>query len=51
MYCLELGAVETLICWENLNAVRYTIRQTGSEETSVKLAIKDKEVKRKHNFF
>ena len=42
MYCLELGAIETLICWENLEAIRYIVRQSGTEATSIKFAINDK---------
>ncbi|KAI3422433.1 Eukaryotic peptide chain release factor subunit 1 [Globodera pallida] len=29
---LEMGAIETLICWENLDLIRYSFRTTGGEK-------------------
>lgn len=35
MKALEMGAVETLILWENLDVGRFTLKDRDSEETSV----------------
>lgn len=40
--CLELGAVETLIVWENLDTTRYVLRNAAGEEIIV-YANKDQE--------
>lgn len=40
--CLELGAVETLIVWENLDTTRYVLRNAAAEEIIV-YANKDQE--------
>ena len=32
---LELGAVEILICWENLDIMRYLLKVPGSEATKI----------------
>jgi len=32
---LEMGAVETLICWENLDITRYTFKKPGSGEIKI----------------
>lgn len=32
---LELGAVEILICWENLDIMRYMLKIPGTEATKV----------------
>ena len=32
---LEMGAVETLICWENLDIQRYTLKNHGSGEQKI----------------
>lgn len=35
---LEMGAVETLICWENLNIMRYQLKNASTgEETTLQL--------------
>lgn len=35
---LEMGAIETLICWENLNIMRYQLKNASSgEETTLHL--------------
>ncbi|CAH2034629.1 unnamed protein product, partial [Iphiclides podalirius] len=34
---LELGAVETLICWENLDLQRYVLKSHGNQETILHL--------------
>uniref|UniRef100_A0ACD5XFU4 Uncharacterized protein n=1 Tax=Avena sativa TaxID=4498 RepID=A0ACD5XFU4_AVESA len=36
MAALEMGAVETLIVWENLDINRYTLKNSATGETSVK---------------
>ena len=33
--CLDMGAVETLIVWENLNTLRYELKKPNSDETVV----------------
>ncbi|XP_055344506.1 eukaryotic peptide chain release factor subunit 1-like [Paramacrobiotus metropolitanus] len=33
--CLESGAVETLICWENLDIMRYVLRNTNTGEKKI----------------
>lgn len=35
--CLEMGAVETLIVWESLDVGRYTLQNSATGETDVKL--------------
>jgi peptide chain release factor subunit 1 len=32
---LELGAVEILICWENLDIMRYLLKIPGTEATKI----------------
>jgi len=32
---LEMGAVETLICWENLDVQRYTLKNNATAETKI----------------
>lgn len=32
---LEMGAVETLICWENLDVQRYTLKNNATGETKI----------------
>jgi len=32
---MDLGAVETLICWENLEWERVTVRNNATDETEV----------------
>lgn len=34
--CLEMGAVETLIVWENLDCDRYELMNTGNSKIEVK---------------
>lgn len=36
LQCLDMGAVETLIVWENLAVTRYTLLNTGSGEMEIK---------------
>jgi peptide chain release factor subunit 1 len=45
---LELGAVETLIVWENLETNRYVFKNPTSEETSVVHLSKEQEKDRAH---
>lgn len=49
MKALEMGAVETLIMWENLDVIRFTLKEKDSEETVVKFLKPDQE-KDKKNF-
>eukprot|EP00042_Codosiga_hollandica_P040064 m.341366 g.341366 ORF g.341366 m.341366 type:complete len:441 (-) comp55764_c0_seq1:299-1621(-) len=44
MKALEMGAVETLIVWENLDIVRYELKKPGSEELVVLNLRPDQEV-------
>jgi len=37
LQCLEMGAVETLIVWENLDMNRFELRNGTSSETVVKM--------------
>jgi len=48
--CLEMGAVETLIVWENLDCDRYTLLNTGTGETVVK-ELTSEQAKIEANFF
>jgi peptide chain release factor subunit 1 len=48
--CLEMGAVETLIVWENLDCDRYTLLNTGTGETVVK-ELTSEQAKNEANFF
>lgn len=41
--CLEMGAVETLIVWESLDVNRYTLMNTVSGATEIKVMTKDME--------
>lgn len=43
--CLELGAVETLIVWENLDVTRYVLRNAAGEEIVI-YATKEQEKER-----
>eukprot|EP00048_Salpingoeca_helianthica_P022413 m.18056 g.18056 ORF g.18056 m.18056 type:complete len:439 (-) comp7289_c1_seq1:171-1487(-) len=49
MKALEMGAVETLIMWENLDVIRFTLKEKDGEETVVKFLKPDQE-KDKKNF-
>lgn len=48
--CLEMGAVETLIVWENLDCDRYTLLNTGTGETVIK-ELTSEQAKVEANFF
>lgn len=48
--CLEMGAVETLIVWENLDCDRYTLLNMGTGETVVK-ELTSEQAKNDANFF
>jgi peptide subunit release factor 1 (eRF1) len=37
MMCLEMGAVETLIVWENLDCDRYELNNPSTSKTELKL--------------
>lgn len=41
---LELGAVETLIVWEGLETIRYTVRDNTTQEESVVHVAKEQQV-------
>ena len=48
IYCLESGAVETLLCWEGLEATRYTLRLgRRPDDVTVKFAVNEKQVNHK----
>lgn len=47
---LELGAVETLIVWENLDCMRYELRNTATAEDTVAIFNKEQQ-KDRSNFF
>mmetsp|Transcript_1993 Transcript_1993/g.7134 ORF Transcript_1993/g.7134 Transcript_1993/m.7134 type:complete len:438 (-) Transcript_1993:184-1497(-) len=49
MLALEMGAVETLIVWENLEINRYTLLNNTTGETSLKILTKEEELN-KANF-
>ncbi len=34
--CLEMGAVETLVCWEDLEVARVTLKNSNTEEETIK---------------
>ena len=46
LHGLELGAVDTLIVWENLDVTRFTLKNPSSGEISVIHLIKDQEKQR-----
>ena len=46
--CLELGAVEILICWENLDIQRYVLKMPGSEATKILHLTPDQEKDKSH---
>ncbi|EFN59039.1 hypothetical protein CHLNCDRAFT_29482 [Chlorella variabilis] len=46
--CLEMGAVETLIVWENLDMQRYEFTNTTSGVQEVKYLTKEQETESKH---
>lgn len=45
---LEMGAVETLIVWENLDNTRFTLRNTATGEEIHKFLRSDQETEKKH---
>merc|ERR1712227_557236 len=45
---LEMGAVETLICWENLDIQRYVFRNPNSEAEEIKYLRPDQEKDKTH---
>ncbi|KRZ79209.1 Eukaryotic peptide chain release factor subunit 1 [Trichinella papuae] len=45
---LEMGAVETLICWENLDIIRYTLRNTQTAEEKVIFCSAAAETEKQH---
>ncbi|KAL1239162.1 Eukaryotic peptide chain release factor subunit [Trichinella pseudospiralis] len=45
---LEMGAVETLICWENLDIIRYTLRNTQTAEEKVIFCSATAETEKQH---
>ncbi|KRY40306.1 Eukaryotic peptide chain release factor subunit 1 [Trichinella spiralis] len=45
---LEMGAVETLICWENLDIIRYTLRNTQTAEEKVIFCSASAETEKQH---
>lgn len=47
LHALEMGAVETLICWENLDITRYKLKRANGEEKIVHLR-PDQEKDRTH---
>jgi peptide chain release factor subunit 1 len=46
---LEMGAIETLICWENLDITRYAFKKAGSTELKI-VHLKPDEEKDKSHF-
>lgn len=46
--CLELGAVEILICWENLDIMRYELKMPGSEAKQILHLTPDQEKDKSH---
>jgi len=48
--CLELGAVEILICWENLDIMRYVLKIPGSENATKILHLTPDQEKDKSHF-
>ncbi|KAL4859576.1 Eukaryotic peptide chain release factor subunit 1-3 [Chlorella vulgaris] len=46
--CLEMGAVETLIVWENLELQRYVFTSPSTGEQDVKFLTKEQETESKH---
>jgi len=48
--CLELGAVEILICWENLDIMRYILKIPGSENATKILHLTPDQEKDKSHF-
>ena len=45
---LEMGAVETLIVWENFDVTRYVLRNTQNQETKVIHLRSDQEKEKSH---
>ncbi len=45
---LELGAVETLICWENLDVQRYVLKNSQTQEERVCHLTPDQEKDKSH---
>uniref|UniRef100_A0A0K0FFA7 Eukaryotic peptide chain release factor subunit 1 n=2 Tax=Strongyloides TaxID=6247 RepID=A0A0K0FFA7_STRVS len=45
LHALEMGAVETLICWENLDITRYRLKTANGEEKIVHLRAGDEKGK------
>uniref|UniRef100_A0AC35TQZ2 Eukaryotic peptide chain release factor subunit 1 n=1 Tax=Rhabditophanes sp. KR3021 TaxID=114890 RepID=A0AC35TQZ2_9BILA len=45
LHALEMGAVETLICWENLDITRYRLKGSNNEEKTVHLRAGDEKGK------
>lgn len=45
---LEMGAVETLIVWENFDVMRYVLRNPQSQETKVLHLRSDQEKEKSH---
>merc|ERR1712167_170720 len=48
MSCLEMGAVQTLIVWENLEVNRITMQDPASEETTLKILTPEQEQESSH---
>jgi len=51
LHALEMGAVETLICWENLDITRYRLKRSSGEEKLIHLRPdeeRSEEVRRKY---
>lgn len=47
---LEMGAIETLICWENLDITRYSFKKPGSTELKIVHLKQDEAEKDKSHF-
>jgi len=48
LYALDLGAVETLVVWENLETVRYTLRNNSAGTEKILYLNKDQEKENAH---
>lgn len=50
MRALELGSVETLICWENLDIQRYVLKNHANSTTTTVLHLTPEQEKDKSHF-